>query len=105
MTSSSLKLSIFELVKKIPDGKVIYFGQIAKLVGTTPRVVGYVMSGMNKEEMNEIPWYRVVAKNGFISSLKLGGKGMLQKQILLDQGYGIVDDCVDMQKHLWSPDS
>ena len=96
----TLKQEVFEAVKQIPDGKVAYFGQIAGMVGSDARTVGWVLSGMSLDEYHLIPWYRVVAKNGFISSLKLGEKGMLQKEMLLKEGYSIIDDTVDMAKHL-----
>jgi methylated-DNA-protein-cysteine methyltransferase-like protein len=100
MEKMTIKQQVFEIVKKIPKGKVAYFGLIANKVGTTARVVGWILSGMSKNEWNEIPWHRVVAKNGYISSLKLGEKGLLQKQILLSENYEINDDKVNMEKHL-----
>jgi methylated-DNA-protein-cysteine methyltransferase-like protein len=88
-------------VSQIPEGKVMYFGQIADMVGTTARVTGFVMTGMNEVEMQQLPWYRVVAKDGFISSIKLGAKGILQKQLLEKEGYKIAENTVDMNEHLW----
>lgn len=94
-----IKKQIFNLVAQIPEGKIVYFGQIANQVGVTAQLVGWQLSGMKTEELDLIPWYRVVAKNGFISSLKLGHKGLLQKQILLKEGYKIDGDNVDMDFH------
>jgi methylated-DNA-protein-cysteine methyltransferase-like protein len=98
-TKSPLKKQIFDLVGTVPKGKIVYFGQIGDKIGVTGQLVGWQLSGMNNQEMTAIPWYRVVAKNGFISSLKLGQKGLLQKQILLQEGYTITGDSVDMEKH------
>jgi methylated-DNA-protein-cysteine methyltransferase-like protein len=100
-TNSELKKAIFSIVSQIPEGKVMYFGQIADMVGTTARVTGFVMTGMNEVEMQQLPWYRVVAKDGFISSIKLGAKGILQKQLLEKEGYKIAENTVDMNEHLW----
>jgi methylated-DNA-protein-cysteine methyltransferase related protein len=88
-------------VKFIPPNKVVYFGQIADRVGVSAQIVGFMLSGMSVEESKNIPWYRVVSKNGYISALKLGYKGEVQREILLREGYEVVDNCVNMQKHLW----
>jgi len=98
---SYLKQAILSVVKSIPENKVMYYGQIADLVGTSPRIVGFIMNGLSKEEMELVPWQRVVAKDGYISSLKLGPKGNLHKKLLKKEGYIIDGDKVDMNEHLW----
>lgn len=98
---SSLKLGILQIVAQIPANKVMYFGQIADLVSTTARIVGFVLTGLTEEEMQKVPWYRVIAKSGYISSLKLGAKGILQKELLIKENYEIENDKVKMDKHLW----
>lgn len=99
---SELKQKVFNSVNKIPLGRVVYFGQIASQVGSNARTVGWILSGLTVAECELIPWYRVVSKSGYISSLKLGHKGLLQKQLLLKEGYTIAEDTVDMKKHLFS---
>jgi methylated-DNA-protein-cysteine methyltransferase related protein len=88
-------------VRLIPPNKVVYFGQIADRVGVSAQIVGFMLSGMSVEESKEIPWYRVVAKNGYISALKLGYKGEVQRDILIKEKYVLVGDTVDMNIHLW----
>ena len=102
MTHSDLKHKIVHLVAQIPILKVMYFGQIAKLIDGNPRTVGWIMSGLSLEECDSIPWYRVVAKNGHISALKLGYKGQVQKDILIKQNYTLNGDFVDMETHTLS---
>lgn len=89
---------------RIPQSKVVYFGQIGERVGVSGQIVGFVLSGMSVEESKGVPWYRVVAKNGFISALKLGSKGDIQKQKLTEEGYSILNDRVNMDIHLWDWD-
>lgn len=96
---TGIKKQIFDLVAQIPEGKIVYYGQVANVVGVTAQMVGWQLSGMKQKELELIPWYRVVAKDGFISSLKLGSKGLLQKQILLKEGYKLDGDTVDMVYH------
>ena len=95
------KQQIFEIVKQIPTKKVASFGQIGDRVGVRGQVVGWILSGMKQEEWELIPWYRVVAKNGHIASMKLGFKGQLQKEILLQEGYELDQDTVNIEKHRW----
>jgi methylated-DNA-protein-cysteine methyltransferase-like protein len=96
----SLKTSIFEIVKKIPEGKVAYFGQISTILSSNPRVVGWILCGMTDQECQQIPWYRVVSKQGYISALKLGYKGTVQQELLIKEGYELKEGFVNMEKHL-----
>ena len=98
------KQAVLDHVGKIPMGKLVYFGQISKAVGGTAQTVGWVLSGLSVEESRNIPWHRVVAKNGYISSLKLGDKGHLQKMLLVDEGFEVVEDRVDIKRLLWNTD-
>jgi alkylated DNA nucleotide flippase Atl1 len=93
------KKEVFRLVGLIPKGRVVYFGLIAREIGITAQLVGWILSGMKSEEWEQIPWQRVVAKNGYISSLKLGEKGILQKNLLLEDGCEIENNTVNMSKH------
>lgn len=64
---------IYEEVKKIPLGETKTYGEIAKKVNTTPRVVGFALH-KNKDPIN-IPCHRVVFKDGAASDgYAFGGK-------------------------------
>jgi alkylated DNA nucleotide flippase Atl1 len=95
------KKSVLEYVKQIPYGKLDYFGRISARVGGTAQTVGWIMSGLSEEECAQVPWQRVVAKSGYISALKLGPKGQLQKLLLQDEGHTILNDTVDIKSNLW----
>ncbi len=95
----SNKAKILAIVGRIPPQKVMYFGQISQLVGLPPRVVGWILSGLSVAECEIVPWYRVVAKDGFIASLKLGAKGIQQRLQLQAEGYHLHNNRVNMSKH------
>jgi methylated-DNA-protein-cysteine methyltransferase related protein len=76
-------------VNKIPSGKVMSYGEVGKQIGTTGWAVGIILTGLNDEECNQVPWHRVVAKNGTISALKLGLKGNAQIHLLELEGVEI----------------
>jgi methylated-DNA-protein-cysteine methyltransferase-like protein len=75
---------IYEVVKKIPEGRVASYGQVASLAGTFPRVVGFALH-TNPDPAN-IPCHRVVFSDGRLSpGYVFGGEGK-QKERLLAEG-------------------
>jgi len=64
---------VYEVVKTIPTGKVMTYGQIARIVGAaTPRIVGFALHA-NKSD--HVPCHRVVAKDGSLSEgFAFGGR-------------------------------
>ena len=85
----------------IPQGKVATYGQIAALAGNKrwARVVGYALHAISRD--SDIPWYRVVKKNGevFGGVESLGGR--YQTELLQEEGVGFVDGYVDMEHYQW----
>lgn len=77
---------IYSEVKKIPKGQVATYGEIAKKVGTTPRVVGFALH-QNPDQKN-IPCHGVVFKDGSLSSGYAFGGELKQKELLLSEGVG-----------------
>ena len=92
---------IYDVVKRIPYGKVATYGQIAFLAGNPKwsRVVGYALH-VNPDP-DSIPCYRVV--NRFGEPSKAFAFGGLNEQIMLlkDEGIEVVDGRVDLSKYLW----
>ena len=92
---------IYEVVKKIPRGKVCTYGPIALLVGNPrlSRVVGYALH-VNPEP-GVIPCHRVVNRNGEVSrAFAFGGENM-QIQLLEDEGVEFVAGRVPLDKYMW----
>ena len=61
---TDLYKKIYEIVRKIPKGKVSTYGQIAKIADCSPRVAGYAMHSVKDKN---IPWQRVINSKGMIS--------------------------------------
>lgn len=76
---------IYEVVKKIPQGKVMTYGEVARLANVaTPRVVGFALH-VNKDPKN-IPCHRVVFADGSLAKgYVFGGEGE-QKKKLIEEG-------------------
>ena len=70
-------MGVYEIVKKIPKGKVTTYGIIARKLGVHPRAVA---SALKKNFNKSIPCHRVVYSNG-----KVGGynRGISNKVKLL----------------------
>lgn len=92
---------IYEVVKKIPRGRVASYGQIAALAGNPrwARVVGYALHVNPDPET--IPCYRVVNREGRLSEAFAFGGVNRQKQLLEQEGVEIKDNCVDMERFRW----
>lgn len=92
---------IYDVVRRIPRGKVATYGQVAMLAGNPrwSRVVGYALH-VNTDPAH-IPCYRVVNRLGEPSAaFAFGG---VNEQILLLQADGVefIDGRVDLSKYLW----
>ena len=76
---------VYEIVRAIPVGRVMTYGQIAGILGAgyTPRTVGFVMHGADTKET---PWQRVINSQGACSTGKMTVPVNLQQQILEDEG-------------------
>jgi methylated-DNA-protein-cysteine methyltransferase related protein len=71
------------IVCRIPAGKVSTYGAIAKIVGTTPRVVGWALRG--NQDMN-IPCHRVVKSDGTLADNFSLGNWPEQRRRLMAEG-------------------
>lgn len=95
---------IYDIVRRIPRGKVATYGQIAALAGNPrlSRAVGYALH-VNPDPAH-IPCFRVVNREGRVSpAFAFGGEN---RQIALLEAEGVTftrEGYVDMEKHRWEP--
>jgi methylated-DNA-protein-cysteine methyltransferase-like protein len=89
---------IIQAVNQIPYGKVSSFGEVGKSIGVSGFIVGRILTSMSQDDWHKLPWQRVVNKSGYVSSLKLGYKGLLQIELLKKEGIIVVDGIVNMGK-------
>ena len=93
---------IYEIVKKIPKGKVATYGQIALMAGNPrwSRVVGYALH-VNPDP-DRIPCFRVVNRFGEVSSAFAFGGENRQIDLLRQEGVTFLEEGrVDLKKHQW----
>ena len=94
---------VYEIVKKIPKGKVASYGLISKianeemkklkneeLIKVTPRYIGYLLH--NNPDPEKIPCHRVVDRNGKIAENYKFGGWREQKRKLTKEGVKFRDE-------------
>lgn len=96
---------IYQVVEKIPRGKVCTYGQVARLAGNPrwARVVGYALHANPRP--GEIPCHRVVNREGRMApGFAFGGESR-QRQLLEAEGVTFLSDGqVDMNACFWRGD-
>ena len=96
-------LKVYEIVSKIPEGKVATYGQIALLLGKPKgaRAVGWAMRAAPK--YLNLPCHRVVNRLGELSPDYVFGSSELQKAMLTSEGITFNENGrIDIKKHLWN---
>jgi methylated-DNA-protein-cysteine methyltransferase-like protein len=97
---------IYRMVLRIPRGRVMTYGQIARLLDDrySPRLVGWAMHATPQDDRN-IPWHRVINSQGGIST----GRVIIQEPSLqrwMLEAEGVVFNerghC-DLSIYQWSP--
>lgn len=95
------KQKVEAIVSQIPKGRVMTYGQLAALCGNAraARVVG----GIAHFGDPDLPWQRVVNKQGGLAAGYPGGRSG-HKQVLEAEGYAVSDDYrIDIKALLWWP--
>jgi methylated-DNA-protein-cysteine methyltransferase-like protein len=89
-TSKSFFQQVYGVVKLIPPGKVVTYGQIAENLGTKDaRKVGWALHA-NKNR--SVPCHRVVNKDGRLAPGYVFGGPQEQRNRLLAEGVKFIDD-------------
>ena len=100
---------VWEVVRRVPRGKVVTYGQVATWLGSprAARAVGYAMFNAPDDPNNvrkAVPWHRVINSKGEISEGGAPHRALLQRQLL--EAEGVVLDAtgrVDLRIWGWKP--
>ena len=93
---------VYRLVARIPRGKVVTYGEIARMLGrpSGARAVGWAMHHCPEG----LPWHRVVNAQGRVSLTARYPDGKLVQQALLEEE-GVAFDAagrLDLEKYAWT---
>lgn len=109
---------VYEIVKKIPRGKVLTYGHISKRMNgrLSAAAVGWALNGLGSEkakakgyDSKTVPWHRVLNSKGKISTrdespLEGSDGGSVTMQQFMLEREGVVfehDGSLDLAKYLW----
>ena len=81
---------VYKLVKQIPEGRVATYGQISKLTGVDPRMVGWALHA--NTDGSSVPCHRVVNKDGRLAPGYAFGGPNEQRNRLLAEGVKFIDE-------------
>ncbi len=93
---------VYEVVTRIPRGRVATYGQIAAMLGNpqASRAVGWAMQ--NAPGHLQLPCHRVVNKTGSLAPFYAFGGAEKQRAILESEGIDFLPNGnIDMKKCLW----
>lgn len=81
--SEKLFVRIYQLVRRVPKGKVVSYGQVARMIGPpcSARTVGWALASLRTSHVTPaVPWQRVINAKGSVST------GLFQQKLLEEEG-------------------
>ena len=94
--------SVYEFVKKVPAGKVVTYGDVARAIGSprAPRQVGWALHCNPYPGI--VPCHRVVFSTGSVcTGFAFGGKEV-QTELLRAEGIEVSEDFkINLEKFRW----
>lgn len=96
--------AIYQCLQQVPAGKVVTYGELAKLagLGSAARFAGTTLKKLPKD--TTLPWHRVINAQGKISFPENHPGFSLQKQRLLDEGVAFTKNGkINLSVYLWKP--
>jgi methylated-DNA-protein-cysteine methyltransferase-like protein len=98
---------IYDVVRRIPSGRVATYGQVAALAGIPghARQVGYALHAL--PDGSQVPWQRVINARGEVSQRSEPGPAREGYQRFLLEEEDVVFDLsghVDLERFRWQPD-
>lgn len=100
--TSTFFSKVYEIVSRIPKGKVSTYKDIATLAGSpnASRAVGMAMK--NNANPHTIPCNRVVSSDGSMRGYSMGGVNV-KMQMLQKEGVIFIGEKVDLKRSRWEP--
>lgn len=95
---------VYEVVLRIPEGKVTTYGAIAEFLGAkkSARMVGWAMN--NSHSIENIPTHRVVNRNGYLTGKQHFTPPEMMQILLENEGVKVENDQIlDFDKVFWKP--
>lgn len=102
MSMESFTERVVYLIQQIPAGKVMTYGQIAKLAGSPKGARQVVRILHSSSEKYQLPWHRVVNAKGEIG-FKDEELFLVQKMSLKSEGIQFSGNIIDLDRYRYHP--
>jgi methylated-DNA-[protein]-cysteine S-methyltransferase len=98
---NSFRKTVYALARRIPKGKVVTYGELARLAGHpgAARAVGQFMK--TNPFAPQVPCHRVVAANGALTGYSASGGLKKKKALLIREGVKFKGKRVDLARSEW----
>ncbi len=96
---------VYEVVKKIPPGRITSYGAIAKHLGTagSARMVGWAMNASHSHP-EFVPAHRVVNRNGLLTGKHHFDNPNAMQELLENEGLVFEgDQIINFKENFWDP--
>lgn len=94
---------VFDVVRKIPAGRVTTYGAIASYLGGSARVTGWAMNASHLSDI-PVPAHRVVNRNGVLTGKHHFESPELMEALLKAENIQIINDTVlNFEDLFWNP--
>lgn len=98
---------VYKTVRQIPSGHVTSYGYISYLIQgnkQAARTVGWALSSLPEEQVDEVPWWRVINAQGRISNTRAEHGAEEQRRRLEAEDVIFDEDgFVDLDEFGWEP--
>jgi methylated-DNA-protein-cysteine methyltransferase-like protein len=96
---------IYGIIRQVPRGQVVTYGQVAKLTGgISAQMVGFALSALReRSDVEPVPWQRVINAQGKISPHGLGYGTAVQRELLEEEGVVFdLEGRIDLSLYRWN---
>ena len=102
MPSNETLTELWDLVRSIPPGRCTSYGALGQALHHPAS--GYMVGRWMAQCPSDIPWWRVVSKQGGLPVWKKDPAAATEQQTRLEEeGVAFVDGHVDMENCRWEP--
>ena len=105
-TAGSFSERVYDLVRSVPRGRIVSYGAVAAMLGKprAARAVGQALRSLPDD--NDVPWWRVVNRNGAVSSRPVVNARPLQEALLRKERVKFDrQGCADWSRYGWDGSS
>ncbi|MBI3826550.1 MAG: MGMT family protein [Candidatus Rokubacteria bacterium] len=95
-----MKVKVWRLVRRVPRGRVVTYGQVAALLGRprAARAVGQAMRACP----GDVPWHRVVNALGGVSPRARMESMLTQRMLLQREGVVLRRGRASLRRYRWN---